>query len=158
MTQQVFEVVGVNTAEQIEFCLVLIINIIEEENSSSFYPASMKHLFPWKTGLSRDSRPPVLARLPWFARVALKPTATVSDTPTREQSRSMMEQESHLGSRLATDPRRSLRHNNHNIRRSLKESLSSSSQRRRTLSPGSPLDPATLPPTATGSPWRVEKV
>lgn len=76
-----------------------------------------------------------------------------------------MEQTSYLGSRFATDTRKSLR--KMSVLEGAMTSLvfasfflhlepswcTGSSQRARTLCPGSPLDPATLPPTETGSPW-----
>lgn len=135
------------------------------ENSGSSYPASTKHLFPWKTGLSRESWPPVFAVVPWFARFALKHTATLTDKPTSEKNGS---------NQLKPGWRRSLtlapglplipggpwdtRSTLGGVCRSSATPADSSGQRRRTLSPGSPLDPTTPPPTATGSPWQVEKV
>lgn len=70
----------------------------------------MKHLFSWKAGLSWDSWPPILGPLAWFARISLKQTA-MTDKPTRgkEQVNDIMEQTSYLGSRFATDTRKSLR-------------------------------------------------
>lgn len=126
----------------------------------------MKHLFSWKAGLSWDSWPPILGPLAWFARISLKQTG-MTDKPTwgKEQANYIMEQTPYLGSRFATDTRKSLRKMS-----ALEGAMTSlvvafflfhlepswwtgSSQCARTLCPGSPLEPATLPPTETGSPW-----